>query len=136
MLKETNQTLTGNDRFEGFCKDIIHEISEMLGFRYVFQLVGDGNYGNPNPITGEFDGMVRELLDGVITGYIMNKSSFNFFKLVVPQKADLALGDLSINSEREAAVEFTMPFLNTGNYRSIFDSWLIMIIHYVQSIHR
>jgi len=93
MLKETNETLTGNDRFEGFCKDIIHEISEMLGFRYVFKLVDDGNYGNPNPITGEFDGMVRELLDG---------------------KADLALGDLSINSEREAAVDFTMPFLNTG----------------------
>ena len=87
MLKETNETLTGNDRFEGFCKDIIHEISEMLGFRYVFKLVDDGNYGNPNPITGEFDGMVRELLDGVITDWINQRNYFSNLKdLLVDRK--------------------------------------------------
>jgi len=93
MLKESNETLEGNDRFEGFCKDIIHEISKMLGFKYVFQIVGDLKHGNLDQETGEWNGMVRELLDG---------------------KADLALGDLSINYVRESAVDFTMPFLNTG----------------------
>lgn len=67
MLKESNQTLSGNDRFEGFCMDIIDEISKMLGFKYVFQIVGDLNYGNPNKETGEWNGMIRELLDGVRT---------------------------------------------------------------------
>ena len=33
---------------------------------------------------------------------------------ILNQKADLALGDLSINFDREKAVDFTMPFLNTG----------------------
>ena len=30
------------------------------------------------------------------------------------QKADLAIADLSINYDREKAVDFTMPFMNTG----------------------
>ena len=67
MLKESNETLEGNDRFEGFCKDIIHEISKMLGFKYVFQIVGDLKHGNLDQETGEWNGMVRELLDGVNT---------------------------------------------------------------------
>lgn len=65
MLKESDQILTGNDRFEGFCFDIIDEISKMLGFNYVFKLVDDSKYGRPNAETGEWDGMIRELLDGV-----------------------------------------------------------------------
>jgi len=34
------------------------------------------------------------------------------------QKADMAIGDLSINFEREEAVDFTMPWMNTGNRTS------------------
>jgi len=30
------------------------------------------------------------------------------------QKADMAVLDLSITSERQEAVDFTMPFMNTG----------------------
>ena len=37
----------------------------MLGFNYVFKLVEDGKHGRLNVETGEFDGMIRELLDGV-----------------------------------------------------------------------
>ena len=31
------------------------------------------------------------------------------------QKADLAVIDMSITSQRQTAVDFTMPFLSTGN---------------------
>ncbi|XP_046464667.1 glutamate receptor ionotropic, kainate 2-like [Daphnia pulex] len=93
MMKESDQILVGNDRFEGFVFDIIDEISQMLGFNYIFKLVDDSNWGSLNKITGEWNGMIRELLDG---------------------KADLAIADLSINYDRESAVDFTMPFLNTG----------------------
>lgn len=41
----------------------------------------------------EWDGMVRELLE---------------------QRADLAIGDLTITYEREQVVDFTMPFMNLG----------------------
>ena len=64
MLKESDQLLTGNERFEGFVFDIIDEISKMLGFHYIFKLVEDGKYGRINA-DGEWDGMIRELMDGV-----------------------------------------------------------------------
>lgn len=65
MYKENHQELEGNKRFEGFVFDIIDEISAMLGFHYVFKLVDDSKYGSPNKETGEWNGMIKELLDGV-----------------------------------------------------------------------
>lgn len=32
------------------------------------------------------------------------------------QRADLAITDLTITSERESGVDFTMPFMNLGMY--------------------
>jgi hypothetical protein len=34
-------------------------------FKYKFQIVGDGKHGNINPVTGEWNGMIRELQDQV-----------------------------------------------------------------------
>lgn len=65
MLKDSALKLSGNDRFEGFGIDLIHELSLMLGFRYVFRLQEDGAYGSINNATGEWNGMIRELIDGV-----------------------------------------------------------------------
>jgi len=65
MLKESADMLAGNDRFEGFVADVIDEISKMLGFNYTFQIVEDGNYGSLNKETGKWNGMIKELQDGV-----------------------------------------------------------------------
>lgn len=46
MLKESAEILKGNDRFEGFVVDVIDEVSKLLGFKYVLQMVSDGNYGS------------------------------------------------------------------------------------------
>lgn len=67
MYKESDQELKGNDRFEGFVFDVIDEISKMLGFNYTFKLVDDSKYGNLNKETMEWNGMIKELLDGVFT---------------------------------------------------------------------
>lgn len=117
MRKDSSEKLTGNNQFEGYAIDLIHEISKILGFNYTFRLVPDGRYGSLNKQTGlapiqfeftsfmiffvkflnlfsrEWDGMVRELLE---------------------QRADLAIGDLTITYEREAVVDFSMPFMNLG----------------------
>ena len=65
MLKESADMLAGNDRFEGFVVDVIDEISKMLGFNYTFQIVEDGNYGSLSKETGKWNGMIKELQDGV-----------------------------------------------------------------------
>ncbi|XP_055382987.1 glutamate receptor ionotropic, kainate 2 [Condylostylus longicornis] len=93
MRKESSETLTGNDQFEGYVVDLIHEISKALGFNYKIQLVPDNAYGGFNRETGEWNGMIRELLE---------------------QRADLAIADLTITFQREQAVDFTMPFMNLG----------------------
>lgn len=93
MLKEASQRLTGNDRFEGFGIDLIHELSLMLGFNYTFRIQEDSVYGSLDRKTGQWTGMIRELME---------------------YRADLAVTDFTVTSERESGVDFTMPFMNLG----------------------
>lgn len=65
----------------------------MLHFRYNFTEVKDKAYGSQNETTGHWNGMVGEVIRG---------------------EADLAIADLTITSKREKAVDFTLPFMNTG----------------------
>lgn len=55
---------TGNDRFEGYSVDLIKEIADLLEFKYTIKLVEDGVYGKRNE-RGEWNGMIRELIEGV-----------------------------------------------------------------------
>ncbi|XP_064105620.1 LOW QUALITY PROTEIN: glutamate receptor ionotropic, kainate 2-like [Macrobrachium nipponense] len=93
MLRETSEPMTGNDRYEGFCIDLMHEVSELLGFNYTFKMADDGRHGKFVKKLERWDGMIGELLD---------------------QKVDLAIGDLTITYEREQVVDFTMPWMNLG----------------------
>lgn len=65
MLKDATASLTGNDRFEGFCIDLIQELSKMLGFNYTFIVQKDGKNGNLDRETQTWDGMIGEVIKGV-----------------------------------------------------------------------
>ena len=53
----------GNDRYEGYCVDLTHEIfGKILRQPYNLQIVRDGKYGSLN---GTWNGMIGELTDGV-----------------------------------------------------------------------
>lgn len=93
MNKQTTKIVTGNDRFEGYAIDLIEELSRIVGFDYVFKEVDDKKYGKFDIELKAWNGMIREVMIG---------------------KADLAIADLSITSDREDAVDFTLPFMNTG----------------------
>ena len=70
--------------------------------------VDDGAYGFMNKETGEWNGLMGELLAQV-------RHNIRDLKTVIPlQKADLAIADLTITYEREQAVDFSMPFMNLG----------------------
>lgn len=63
-----DETMSGfgeNDMFEGFCIDVLRLIAPMVGFQYHIKLVADGKYGLQDPETGEWNGIVRELIDKV-----------------------------------------------------------------------
>lgn len=65
MLRETSEQMTGNDRYEGFCADLIHEISEILGFNYTIKIADDGLHGKFDKKLGRWNGLIGELLDQV-----------------------------------------------------------------------
>ncbi|XP_049819221.1 glutamate receptor ionotropic, kainate 2 isoform X2 [Aethina tumida] len=85
--------IVGNDKYEGFCIDLLREIAAMVGFEYRIELVPDGKYGVIDLDTGEWNGIVRQLMD---------------------KKADLAVGSMTINYARESVIDFTKPFMNLG----------------------
>ncbi|XP_065102415.2 glutamate receptor ionotropic, kainate 3 [Paramisgurnus dabryanus] len=92
MLKKSDKALVGNDRFEGFCIDLLKELSSILGFSYEIHLVQDGKYGFQDD-KGQWNGMIKELME---------------------HRADLAVAPLTITFVRERVIDFSKPFLNTG----------------------
>lgn len=64
MLKKSDKALVGNDRFEGFCVDLLKELAGVLGFAYEIRLVPDGKYGSQDD-KGQWNGMIRELIEHV-----------------------------------------------------------------------
>lgn len=66
LIKLDNWTEdSGNEGLEGYSMDLIDEISKILNFKYEFYLVKDGKYGSLNPITRQWDGIIKDLLDRV-----------------------------------------------------------------------
>ncbi len=65
MFKKSDKPLYGNDRFEGYCIDLLRELAAILGFTYEVRLVEDGKYGAQEESMGQWNGMVRELMDHV-----------------------------------------------------------------------
>jgi ionotropic kainate glutamate receptor 2 len=64
MLK-SGGNFSGDARYEGFCIDLLKEIARIVGFAYRIELVPDGKYGVYDYETGEWNGIVRQLMDKV-----------------------------------------------------------------------
>ncbi|KAI3361544.1 hypothetical protein L3Q82_013687 [Scortum barcoo] len=93
MFKKSDKPLYGNDRFEGYCIDLLRELANILGFAYEVRLVEDGKYGAQDENTGQWNGMVKELMD---------------------HRADLAVAPLAITYVREKVIDFSKPFMTLG----------------------
>ncbi|KAK7495315.1 hypothetical protein BaRGS_00013497, partial [Batillaria attramentaria] len=83
---------TGNDRYEGYCKDLADELTEYIVMEYVLRPVADGEFGKELP-NGTWTGIIGELRRGV---------------------ADMAIAPLTITADRERVVDFAKPFMNVA----------------------
>ncbi|XP_029959561.1 glutamate receptor ionotropic, kainate 3 isoform X2 [Salarias fasciatus] len=92
MLKKSDKALVGNDRFEGYCIDLLKELANILGFTYEIRLVPDGKYGSQDD-KGQWNGMIKELIE---------------------HKADLSVAPLTITYAREKFIDFSKPFMSAG----------------------
>nr|XP_036232278.1 glutamate receptor ionotropic, kainate 2 [Bactrocera oleae] len=91
MLKEDYENLRGMERYEGYAVDLIQKLSDIMGFEYEFLI--EGRTGKLNPETGEWDGMIRRLID---------------------HQAQIAISDITITQARRQVVDFTVPFMQLG----------------------
>ncbi|RWS24662.1 glutamate receptor: ionotropic kainate 3-like protein 2 [Leptotrombidium deliense] len=96
MLVQSIKPLTGNDVYEGFCMDIIQELSKFLGFTYTIKIPNVKKSLKLNVKTGKWEG---------ILGDVMYAEGDNEV---------LGIVDLTVTKEREELVDFSHPFLNTG----------------------
>lgn len=101
MRKSNYQDFQGNERYEGFCVDMLRELADILKFNFKIKLVDDGLYGAPEP-NGSWTGMVGELINRVSGGGV--NSTFTPRQLVTHTHTQLTGETLNISSAPAAAV--------------------------------
>ncbi|CAH1789877.1 unnamed protein product [Owenia fusiformis] len=82
-----------DDEIEGFCIDLLKNLSSRIGFTYTLKRSPDGNWGAKNNVTRKWNGMARELVD---------------------RKADMVVASYTITNIRERDFDFTTPYLDLG----------------------
>lgn len=91
-IQEDPYVMSKDSKFEGYCIDLISELSNKLGFQYNIHLVKDNRYGAMDS-SGNWNGMIGEIIRG---------------------EADLAVAPLTVTAVRESFVDMTTPFIQTG----------------------
>lgn len=61
--------------FTGYAVDLIEKLSQELGFKYQIQIVKDNKYGSPDNKTGQWNGMIGDILAGVSSIYFLQSVS-------------------------------------------------------------
>jgi len=92
FLKDDSVNRIGNDKYQGFLIDLMDLIGDRTPFEFELKLQEDRKYGMPLD-DGTWNGMVGSVVSGA---------------------ADMSLADMTITSMREKAVDFTIPYMQTG----------------------
>ena len=83
----------GNDCWSGMVNDMVKQMANELGFTYEYIRPADLKFGAQDETTGEWDGMIGDLLAG---------------------RTDMIAIDLSTNTARKTAIDFSIPFMQAG----------------------
>lgn len=92
FLKDDSINRIGNDKYQGFLIDLMDSIGDRTPFEFELKLQEDGRYGMPLE-DGTWNGMVGSVVSGA---------------------ADMSLADMTITSQREKEVDFSIPYMQTG----------------------
>ncbi|KAF6034428.1 LRR1 [Bugula neritina] len=78
---------------EGLAMDLLQSLADQLDFNYRLYISPDGSFGAYNNVTGNWTGMVKEIMDG---------------------RADMVAASFSILSGRAEVIDFTAPYYYSG----------------------
>ena len=93
FIIKKNNCKSDIDCYEGYCIDLIKNLSVDLNFTYEFKVPMDHMWGGYDNLTESWNGLVKMLID---------------------KKIDIASVHLSINSLRERYIDFSVPFMDAG----------------------
>ncbi|XP_072038081.1 glutamate receptor 1-like isoform X3 [Amphiura filiformis] len=93
----TRQTGFQDFGYEGYIPELLEAIKKVMeddgmDFTYKLELMSEGNYGRKDSVSGQWDGMIQELIE---------------------DDADVAAGALTLTSQREEAIDFTDHFMKS-----------------------
>lgn len=91
-IMEEPYAMSRGAELEGYCVDLLTELSKKVGFTYKLHVVKDGRYGAKDQ-DDNWNGMIGEVIRG---------------------EADLAVAALTLTSVRERFVDMSTPFIQTG----------------------
>lgn len=91
----SNITYEGNNRYEGYAKDLMDAIAGEIQIQYRFEILTF-----PENVNGAYDKKTKKW------NGLMGR--------IADRRADLAVCDLTITHERRTAVDFTLPFMTLG----------------------
>ncbi|KAH8040798.1 hypothetical protein HPB51_012968 [Rhipicephalus microplus] len=93
MVKESpnEPELTGNDRYEGFCKDLMDALAKELQIKYELKAAEETVYGRrDHKVQGGWTGLIGQV------------------------EVDMGVAATLVTAERREAVDFSLPFLDTA----------------------
>ena len=65
LMENPDKNAEGNDRYIGFIADLVKELARRLDFKYKLKLVDDGKWGSRDTSTGQWNGMIGEVISSV-----------------------------------------------------------------------
>jgi len=90
-VTDGNDDVINNEKYEGYVKDFATLIAREVGVSFEIRPTPDAKYGSPDPSRkGGWNGMIGELSR---------------------RDAEIAIGPLTISSERQQVVDFSTPFM-------------------------
>ncbi|XP_017877809.2 glutamate receptor 1 [Ceratina calcarata] len=133
---ENGEILTGNDQYEGYCKDLADLIAKKLGITYELRIVKDGKYGMENPdVPGGWDGMVGELIRKLRLDVLNRFSPYEWRVLTLSSSADSTMAgrnDPTLQHPHGSQGSPHMPTSSMANDFSIINSLWFALAAFMQ----
>ena len=122
---DNGEPLVGNDRFEGFCVDMIKILAERCNFTYLLRQQAHKQYGAKRD-NGSWDGMIGELIRGVsilLYEYVLkvnfhksHQMAINIFFYIIISHKYVIISHINIFKSETCNISYIYICIQTCHY--------------------